>query len=161
MMPALITLLFLTGIVLLAVEVLLIPGFGIAGVGGLAALAASLVGAASYGAWVFAVFLGALAAAGLLFYLLLRRLGPRELRGLILFDRLGGKEGYLAGGDLSYLAGATGRALTPLRPAGTAELAGGRVAVVSQGEFIPAGAAVRVVQVQGQRVVVEEVRKIQ
>ena len=159
-MLAFLVLLFLTGLVLLAVEVLLLPGFGVAGVAGILAVAASLVWAASYGPAVPALLLLSLAAAGVLVFYLLRRFGLRRLRGLVLGERLDSAGGYLASGDLTRLAGAEGRALTPLRPAGTALLAGERVAVVSQGEFIPAGAAVRVVLIEGQRVVVQEVRKV-
>ena len=47
-----------------------------------------------------------------------------------------------------------GAALSALRPAGAAQIAGRRVDVVSEGTFIPAGAAVKVVSVEGARVVV-------
>jgi membrane-bound serine protease (ClpP class) len=49
---------------------------------------------------------------------------------------------------------ATGIALTPLRPAGIAELDGARVDVVSQGEYIAAGEPLEVVRTEGHRVVV-------
>lgn len=56
---------------------------------------------------------------------------------------------------LPELVGREGRALSPLRPAGLAEIGGERVDVVSDGEFLEAGARVRVVEVEGNRVVVE------
>jgi len=55
------------------------------------------------------------------------------------------------------LVGRAGVALTDLRPAGAAEIAGRRHDVVSEGEFIRAGAPVRVVAMQGNRIVVEPV----
>jgi membrane-bound serine protease (ClpP class) len=52
---------------------------------------------------------------------------------------------------------ATGPALTPLRPVGTASLGGRRVDVVAEGDLIEAGENVRVVRVDGTRVVVRRV----
>lgn len=148
--------LLLCGLLLLALELFVIPGFGLVGLTGLAAIVASLVWAASLGSGVLAALTTILAAAAMLAYLFLRRFGVKRLGGLILSERLDRAGGYLAAQDLSGLVGAEGRALTPLRPAGTAELSGVRVAVVTQGEFIPRGTQVRVVLVEGQRVVVEK-----
>src|SRR6266498_1448580 len=51
----------------------------------------------------------------------------------------------------------TGAALTPLRPSGTAVIHGKRVDVVTEGPFIDRGAPIRVVEVEGVRVVVRAV----
>jgi len=53
--------------------------------------------------------------------------------------------------------GETGTAHTMLRPAGKAAFAGQNVDVVTQGDFIEAGLAIRIVAVDGLRVVVEKV----
>lgn len=55
------------------------------------------------------------------------------------------------------LVDCAGRALTDLRPAGTAEVEGQRVDVVANGKFIPRGAAIKVVSVGGGRIVVETI----
>ena len=57
-------------------------------------------------------------------------------------------------GDLSRFIGRTGTSHTPLRPAGIAELDGERLNVVTEGDFIERGTPVRVVRVDGNRVVV-------
>jgi len=63
--------------------------------------------------------------------------------------------GYQASrSDLDELLGAEGFALTPLRPAGTARFGDRRVDVVADSEFIAKDTPVRVVQVEGSRVVV-------
>lgn len=62
--------------------------------------------------------------------------------------------GYVSSDDYTGFLGHVGTAATLLRPSGTAEIEGVRLAVVSEGEFIPAGTPVQVVQVQGNRVVV-------
>ena len=46
--------------------------------------------------------------------------------------------------------------MTPLRPAGTATIQGERIDVVSEGSFINANQRVKVVKVEGMRVVVRE-----
>jgi membrane-bound ClpP family serine protease len=51
----------------------------------------------------------------------------------------------------------TGTALTQLRPSGVALIKGQRVDVVTEGGLIESGAAVRVVAVEGARIVVREV----
>lgn len=54
--------------------------------------------------------------------------------------------------------GMEGSVVTMLRPSGTAEFGGRRVSVVSSGELIAVGARVRVVLIEGTRIVVEEIR---
>jgi membrane-bound serine protease (ClpP class) len=65
--------------------------------------------------------------------------------------------------DLGYVSapasdrqwlGRTGTALSPLRPAGIAEIDGARVDVVSDGGFIDAGTPILVTRVDGNRIVV-------
>jgi membrane-bound serine protease (ClpP class) len=76
-------------------------------------------------------------------------------KGLILEGSTSGAEGYVAQRqDLLALVGQDGVARSDLRPAGTATIAGQRVDVVTEGGFIDAGQAVRVVAVSGNRVVV-------
>lgn len=62
--------------------------------------------------------------------------------------------GYVSSDDYTGFLGHVGVASTLLRPSGTAEIEGIRVAVVSEGAFIPAGTSVQVIEVAGNRVVV-------
>jgi membrane-bound serine protease (ClpP class) len=57
--------------------------------------------------------------------------------------------------NLELRAGDTGVAATTLRPAGKATFRGDSYDVVTSGDFIKEGASVRVVSVDGMRVVVE------
>ncbi len=61
------------------------------------------------------------------------------------------------GVDRPELLHGVGVALSGLRPSGTASINGERVDVVSEGAFIEQGAAIRVVVVEGVRIVVREV----
>ncbi len=58
--------------------------------------------------------------------------------------------------DPAALQGQEGAAWTALRPAGTAVIGGQRLDVVTEGAFIEKDARVRVVRVEGNRVVVRE-----
>ena len=53
------------------------------------------------------------------------------------------------------LLGATGVAESPLRPSGTVRFGEQRASVVTDGEFIEAGTSVRVISVDGIKIVVE------
>ena len=61
--------------------------------------------------------------------------------------------------ELAYFIGKQGIAHTALRPAGIAEFDGVRLNVVSQGDFIDKDAAVKVVCVEGKRIVVAPEKK--
>jgi membrane-bound serine protease (ClpP class) len=50
-----------------------------------------------------------------------------------------------------------GVVVAPLRPSGTAEIDGKRFSVISDGQLIPQGSRVRVILVEGNRIVVERV----
>jgi hypothetical protein len=55
------------------------------------------------------------------------------------------------------LLGAVGTSVTVLRPAGTVRFGDQFVDVVTEGGYIPAGARIQVVEVEGTRIVVKEV----
>ena len=157
------------GVILLAIELLVIPGFGIAGILGIAAILASLV-LSMVGPGDTATFM--LVAAGrvvlaLLFALaaslVLLRFLPRLPFGrrLILGRGLAAAQGYAsAPRSDAQLLGKRGRASSPLRPAGIAEIDGRRVDVVSDGELIDAGQFIEVTRVDGNRIVVRPITKI-
>ncbi len=64
--------------------------------------------------------------------------------------------GWVAADTDSTLLGAVGTAHTMLRPAGTIMVDGKRVDAVANGGFIEPGRSIRVIEVHGSRVVVEE-----
>lgn len=167
--------LFAVGLVLIVLELLVIPGHGIAGVTGFIIVVAALVMAMielriplevsfelgyaqqmiqsallRVGVALVALF------AGLVF---LVKYGPRSAVGkmLILDSATSDAKGYLAAApEQATYVGKKGRVIHTLRPAGTIELDGKRIDVVSNGEFIQVGSFVRVTQVDGNRIVVEK-----
>jgi membrane-bound serine protease (ClpP class) len=75
-------------------------------------------------------------------------------RKLVLATALGGAQSTERP-ERPSLLGAVGKSLSPLRPAGIADIAGQRVDVVSEGEFIDPGQDIEVVREEGNRVVVK------
>jgi len=158
--------LIVIGAILLGVE-LWLPGFGVPGLLGSAALIAGLVLAMverPAGGWLpaprdlgpalvnLALGAGGVAAAG---WLIGRWLPRTPAYGaLVLTASTSRVSGFTAATTMADLTGREGVALTDLRPSGTARLDGRRIDVVADGEFIPAGTSVRVVRVEGFRVVV-------
>jgi membrane-bound serine protease (ClpP class) len=151
------------GVVLLALEVFVTPGVTVAGFAGIIALVAGL-GMALVGAGAtVSVMIGALGRVAV--SILIAIAGSAALfrvlpslpfgRRLVLETDMEAKHGYVSTpeSDRRWL-GRTGTALSPLRPAGIADIDGTRVDVVSDGGFIDAGTAIEVTRVDGNRIVV-------
>jgi membrane-bound serine protease (ClpP class) len=83
-------------------------------------------------------------------------------RRLVLNADMQAATGYVSApeSDRQWL-GRTGAALSPLRPAGIAEIDGARVDVVSDGGFIDAGSPIEVTRVDGNRIVVRRLAPLQ
>ena len=156
-------LLVLIGALLIALEVFVIPGTTVVGIAGGAALVAglalSLVGAGATPAIVIGV-LGRVALSILLAMagaLALLRVLPHLPFGgrLVLQTEIAGDSGYISAPESDRVwLGRTGTALSPLRPAGIADIDGSRVDVVSDGDFIEAATPIEVTRVDGNRIVV-------
>jgi membrane-bound serine protease (ClpP class) len=158
-------LLFLLGVALLAVEIFIIPGFGIAGISGLILILTSVF-LGTLGSWDFVTredinnSLYALLAALLLTIvsaIATFRALPRwsAFRRVILEDEEKISSGYISSKrDYTPLVGKSGIARSDLRPTGIAEIAGQRYDVVSQGDFIDAGSSIKVIATENYRIIV-------
>ena len=156
--------LFVLGVLLIGAELFVIPGFGIAGISGILcvifALGMALIGNVGLsfptdGAITRAILtLAATLVLLVVFGYSLGRYLPKSQRlsHLVLAPELSSASGYTSADTDDTLLGQLGVALTTLRPAGTAEIGGRRVDVVSQSTFVAAGEAVEVVSVRGSRV---------
>jgi membrane-bound serine protease (ClpP class) len=143
--------LMVLGLALIAIEVLVIPGFGVVGVMGGASMIGSVWVAyeqVSPAYSVIAVIAG-LGASGLMFWLF-----PKTKAGkaMVLKAAVTGKAGRA---DNILLEGREGVVLTDLRPSGSVEIDDRSVDVVTDGRYVEKGTKVRVVRVEGARVVVE------
>src|SRR5699024_6347323 len=99
-------------------------------------------------------FVVAVVAAVVLF----RSIGLEKgiFRRIVLKDRTSTELGYVSSVSRMELMGLEGITVTPLRPAGTALLDRERIDVVSEGGFIEENKRVKVVNIEGMRVVVRE-----
>ena len=161
--------LFAVGLILIAVEVFVVPGFGVFGVAGIAltlgALLIALVpnigfrfpsdGEIAQATVTLAV---ALVLTVVLGFSLARYL-PQSSRfaHLVLLPSLDAATGHTSAETAYDLIGQRGVAVTDLRPSGVAEIGGQRVQVVSQGSFVSAGVGVEVLDARGTRVEVREI----
>jgi membrane-bound serine protease (ClpP class) len=163
-------LLFVLGIILLAIEIFVIPGFGIAGIGAIILIVASLFLALidtdmpyiDYNMISTAIIQLSVALAGSigLMFLLAKFLPKSTLfNKLVLSEEESADKGFVSYPSVKELIGAEGIALTTLRPAGTAEFNGQRVDVVADWEYIERGARIKVLRVEGIKVVVKEIKE--
>jgi membrane-bound serine protease (ClpP class) len=184
------------GILFLLVEMFVIPGFGVAGLGGVLLILASVLMAcqthfipttpaqwAETGEWFMVICISTIvclfSVVAIIHYMgdipLLRRfaLNPPvahvDALGVArLTSGLPGGEGgetmdprsAPATSMAGIVIGDEGKADSPLRPSGKMTIGSQLVDVVTDGEFVDAGEQVRVVEIQGSRIVVRSLRSI-
>ncbi len=162
--------LFLVGVGLIAAEVFVIPGLGVVGIAGLLCLLIALVLSMqkfTIPQYDFEVDLlarnlitvfGSLLAATLGLLALVRWLPKTPFLGrLVLQTQQTPASGYVVeSADLRGLVGKRGVAVSPLRPAGRAEIEGIARLVMTDGDFIEPGTPVVVAEVNGNRIVVQK-----
>jgi membrane-bound serine protease (ClpP class) len=152
------------GVIAVGVEVFLLPGFGVAGILGAllvgAAIVLSLLGSYPTSGDVLRALavLGASVVVTLsVAFAWLRHLPySGRFAGLIHQSAAQSGEGFVAALPRGELIGKTGVAVTDLRPAGVATVAGERIDVVTEGEYVSSGAPVVVVRAEGYRHVVRQ-----
>ena len=160
-------LIFGAGLILIAVEVFIVPGFGIFGILGtigiLAGLYMGLLGSlpsATDFTRAGMVLTTTLLLMAVCAWVLVRKLpgNPSLLRSSVFLGRRMDREtGFESSHARPELVGMQGHAVTDLRPSGTALINDERLDVVSDSEWIRAGTAVRVVSAEGYRQVVRPV----
>ena len=174
---------FAIGVILLTLEIFVIPGFGIAGVLGILFILLSIFAILvpnrpdelpwprydfddvqwrllSNGAWAFSLGFAGFVILAYILAKFLPKTGP--LTGLVLAPADKGpvmqidltapleKTGKLKVGD-------TGIAITKLRPAGQARFNNTVVDVVTEGDLIEKDRRIKIIQIQGNRVVVKQI----
>ena len=146
--------LFSVGFLLIFIEMFQ-PGFGIIGGIGIVCLIIGIILTAD--SILQAVIMGlimivVIAAMVLIFLKLIKRGKFRNT--IMLSSSTDSESGFLATDDYSSLIGLEGKTHSMLRPAGIAIFNGRKLDVVSNGDFIPADTAVKIVEVEGNRIVV-------
>ena len=156
-------LLFLLGLGLIALEVFVIPGFGVAGILGITLMLGSVFfvfdKAYEFRTAVMWLSISVILSAGLAILAAVLLPETQLFRRLALSTVMDTEMGYHSSSSEDFQAylGQSGTALTPLRPSGTARIANNRVDVVTVGDFIAPDSNVKVVSVEGSKVFVEAV----
>jgi len=159
------------GFGLLAVELLVLPGFGIAGIAGVCSILVGIylsltrVPIPEY-QWeydrLYDAGMTAVTTTSLLTLLVFTAsyFLPKSpaFRWLTLAENLGSDEGYAAQStpEARDAVGLVGVATSTLRPAGRGRFEGKNYDIVTRGEFLERGARVRIIQASGNRYVVAE-----
>ena len=158
-------LLFLLGLGLIALEVFVIPGFGVAGILGITLMLGSVFfvfdKAYEFRTAVMWLSISVILSAGLVIVAAVLLPETQLFRRLALSTVMDTEMGYHSSSSEDFQAylGQSGTALTPLRPSGTARIANNRVDVVTVGDFIARDSNVKVVSVEGSKVFVEAVEE--
>ncbi len=154
---------FVIGIILLAIEFFVIPGFGIFGVAGIVLTLGGLVlgmlpNEAFDFEWVsssqlvealLTVILAALAAVGLVFWLTPKVNEWGAFKHLTLATTQDRSQGYIASVYSESLVGKIGTVHSRLRPSGKVELDGEIFDAYSRGEFLEKGESIEVISTEG------------
>jgi membrane-bound ClpP family serine protease len=166
-------LLFLLGLIFLAIEIFVLPGFGVCGISGVVLILGSLA-LMTYGKWPadgsewlslsrkLAPFGMSLMGSVVLAILLVRYLPSIPYINRILLKPQVDEDSAdvpldPAQAKLAALLGAIGVAATPLRPAGKVQFGEEFVDVVAEGSYVVPGTRVQVIEIEGNRVVVKAV----
>lgn len=165
-------LLFLLGLILIGIEVFVLPGFGFVGISGVVLMIVGLGLATiermpqSTAEWLgfgktLTQFGVGLVVAGFGAIVLARYLPniPIANRMVLAPPAENSADSAAMPGmeQAAALLGAVGEAATMLRPSGMAKFGEQFVDVVTEGGYVPAGARVQVIEVEGNRIVVKEV----
>jgi membrane-bound serine protease (ClpP class) len=157
-------LLFIIGLGLLLAEIFIIPGFGVAGISGIilifASIFLSLLGNKPF-IDMEVVSLAIIQVSGAILFALigifiLAKYLPKSkaFNKLVLSHSEKSEQGFVSYPSEKELLGKEGIAFTTLRPGGTAEIDGKRIDVVANSEYIDKGVRIKVLRVEGVKVVV-------
>ncbi len=163
-------LLFLVGLLLLGLEIFVIPGFGIAGIAGLAVVLLSFFLVMlnndffdfsfvpdkmffQAGTVTVVSFIGMIL---FVFWALSQLSTSKRLAKISLQSKMESGAGYTTAALSSQLIGSTGWVVTELRPIGKIEIQGELYSAISRGAFLAKGTSVQIVAIEINTLVVKE-----
>lgn len=144
----------------LLVAEFIIPG-GVAGFLGIAAILGSILLAGGDLKSTAIAVLIAMIVATVGMVIVVKFFGKRLdlFKRIILTDATDTESGYVSTTNRPELVGKIARTVTALRPSGTIKLDDERIDAVSEGRFIDNGKDVKIIKVEGSRIVVRELEK--
>ena len=147
---------FIVGSILVLIELFVIPGFGVAGIAGIVAIFASVFisfGVSNLRQGTYVVFFALILAVTAM--IIMAKFLPRST----LFKKISletDTHGYGASKSYDYLLGLSGVAFTFFRPSGILTIDNKKYDAISQGEFIKKDSKIKVISVEGNKIVVSE-----
>lgn len=148
---------FIVGVIFIIIEILT-PTVGLLAGIGVVAIFYSLI--LAMGGDINAIYMMviSLVIAIIIFAIIIKKLPSSKLwKKIILTNTSSTEQGYVSSVDYSQYLNKEGIVLTELRPSGSVEIDGVPVDVVSEGKFISKGEKVRVVKIEGMRIIVRKV----
>lgn len=146
------------GGILLVITETFVPG-GVVGAVGIVLVLIGVVAGFTHGVTMgFGLLAGAVVVGILLFYLWMKFF-PKSIVGRKVILQQDASTWHGWDTENPALFGRLGTTSAPLHPTGIAVIEGKRIDVVTRGEMVEAGRKVRVIEVEGNRVVVAEVRE--
>ncbi|HWO97967.1 MAG TPA: nodulation protein NfeD [Bacillus sp. (in: firmicutes)] len=153
--------LFVIGIILLALEFFLVGG--IAGILGIGAIIASFFMASdNYVHMAISILIAVVISLG--GAVVMMKFFKKKLvafQKVILTDSMNTEAGYVSNRNRIELIGKEGVAATPLRPSGMVLIEEEYVDVVTEGSYLPKGVRVKVIKVEGSRIVVRKLEELE
>lgn len=164
---------FFIGLVLLAVEILVIPGFGLAGIAGITMMMGSLILAMLSNDWfdfsfvpkddviiaILTAFIGLVGSFVVMFVGGIRLTESQMFKRVALQDTMDSGDGYSSNFNKSSMLGRQGVAYTILRPSGKVQIENELYDGISRGGYIEQGATVVVVAEEGTSLKVKEMKQ--
>lgn len=148
--------LFIAGIAMLVAEAAA-PGFGVFGTLGIAGVVLSIVMASSSLTQALAYMLVAIVLTVAVVALIFKKLPKRKLVKTLLLDtNLSKESGFIPAKEMLEYIDREGRAVSFLRPSGKIEIDNEILDAVSDGEFIQKDELVKVIRVEGSKIVVRK-----
>lgn len=140
------------GIVLVIIE-MFTPGFTAPGVTGLILILVGIILTANTFLEALILLLVILALLSVALFVVLRSASKGALNRTQIIKKDNERD-YVSVDDMNFFVGKEGVALTVLRPAGTCDFNGVRLDVVTEGFFVEKGTKVKVIRVEGRRILV-------
>ena len=148
-------LLLVAGFILVGVE-MVVPGFGLPGLSGIACLIGGILLTAKtveQGLTITVIVVVLLAVMLTVVLLILKTVKPP----FVLEDELSAEHGQLNASDLEYLVGKEGVASTDLKPAGKCDIEGVEFDVRAEGRYIEKGTKVRINRIYENTIMIKEI----
>jgi membrane-bound serine protease (ClpP class) len=148
---------FVTGLILLVIEAI-IPGFGLPGISGIIlVLAGTVLAMGTVTSALLSLSIAIIITAIITIVLIKFGHKNQKLASIILNTSQKDNEGYLSATTQEEYLDKKGISISELRPSGVIEIDGRRVDALSEGVFIPKGSEIKVIRVEGSKIIVRRI----